>query len=59
MISAHLNAVNRFVTPRLGGTTHCHLNFGYYCGKHLIPCIVMSDWTGPRYALKGRVVYNR
>lgn len=48
-----------FVTRPLRETTHCHPNFGYYCGKHLIPCVVMSDRTGPRYALKGRVVYSR
>jgi hypothetical protein len=58
-IAVNTSAVNIFVTARLRGTTHCHPNFGYYFGKRLIPCVVMSDRTGPRYALKGRVVYSR
>jgi hypothetical protein len=51
--------VGYFVTGRLGATTHCHDNFGYYLVKYLIPCVVMSDRTGPRYALEGKVVYSR
>jgi hypothetical protein len=48
-----------FVTAQRGATTHCHHNFGYYCGKSLIPCVVMSGGTGTRYALKSKVVYSR
>ena len=56
MMATHLSAVNTsavniFVTARLRGTTHCHPNFGYYFRKHLITYVVMSDRTGPRYAL--------
>jgi len=47
------------VTVRLGATTRCHHNFGYYSVKCLIPCVVMSDLTGPRYALESKVVYSR
>jgi hypothetical protein len=49
----------RFVTGQLGATTHCHHNFGYYFGKSLIPCVVMSGGTGTRYALQSKVVYSR
>jgi len=59
MIAANISEGYIFVTARFNGTPHCHPNFGYYFGKHLIPCIVMSDGTGPRYALKGKVVYSR
>jgi len=62
MIAAYVSAAYilvTFVTARLRGTTHCHPNFGYCFGKCLISCLVMSDRTGPRYALEGRVVYSR
>jgi hypothetical protein len=51
--------VTTFVTTRLGLTPHCHHNFGNYCGNYLIPGAVMSDRTGPRYALESKVVYSR
>ena len=52
-------AIYMFVTPRLGTTTHCHYNFGYCFGKSLILRAVVSDRTGTRYALEGKVVYSR
>jgi len=48
-----------FVTQRIEVTPQCHHNFGYYCRKYLIPGAVMSDQTGPRYAVESKVVYSR
>jgi hypothetical protein len=51
--------VTQSVTQRLAATTHCHHNLGYYFGKRLIPCVVISGQTGLRYALESKVVYSR
>jgi hypothetical protein len=59
MFVAYLFVAYLFVTRQLGATTHCHHNFGYYFGKSLIPCVIMSGGTGTRYALQSKVVYSR
>jgi hypothetical protein len=46
-----------FLKRRLGLAPHCHHNFGYYLIKYPIPGAVMSDRSGPRCALEGKVVY--
>jgi hypothetical protein len=48
-----------FVTDAVEVTPHCHHNFGDYGGKYLIPGAVVSNRTGPRYALESKMVYSR
>jgi hypothetical protein len=41
------------VTTHCGETTHCHHNFGYYFGKHLIWRTEMPCRVGLPYAGRG------
>jgi hypothetical protein len=60
MIAARSSTTGHmFVTGSLGTTTHCHNNLGYYFGKRLIQCGVMSEGIGPWYALESKVGYSR
>ena len=59
MMTGYTLAACIFVTERMQVTPHCHHNFGDYGGKYLIPGAVVSNRTGPRYALESKMVYSR